>query len=105
MGLHSGLSIVGEIALSGNPSIQFLGDTGNIAARLEALTKEFECTAIASEAVFEAAGLGSGANVGSHHKVAIRGRDEALSSIVITQNEKLQTLCGPLPAARASQRA
>jgi adenylate cyclase len=99
IGLHSGLSIVGEIALSGNPSIQFLGDTGNMAARLEALTKEFECAVIASEAVFEAAGLGSGVSVGSRREVAIRGRDGLVPVIGISQNEKLQALCRLAPVA------
>jgi adenylate cyclase len=97
MGLHSGLSIVGEITLTGNPSIQFLGDTGNIAARLEAMTKEFQCTVIVSEAVFEAAGLGSDLDVGRRREVAIRGRDGSMSVIGISRYEKLQGLCHLAP--------
>lgn len=39
VGLHSGMSIVGRMGSATQRSFQYLGDTGNTAARLEALTK------------------------------------------------------------------
>ena len=48
IGLHVGLSVVGLIATRESQSLQFLGDTGNIAAKLEAQTKQLDCTVVAS---------------------------------------------------------
>jgi adenylate cyclase len=100
IGVHSGLSIVGEMALSGNLSIQFLGETGNIAARLEAMTKEFGCAAIVSDAAFEAAGVHYEPNAGSLRAVEIRGQDRALPVVLIANSDNLRTLLQSAPAER-----
>ena len=55
IGVHSGRSVLGSIVLSGAPSLQFLGDTGNVAARLQDLSKELGATAVISREVFDAA--------------------------------------------------
>lgn len=55
IGLHSGLAIVGAVGPPDRASLQFLGDTGNMAARLQALTKEMKCAVIVSEATALAA--------------------------------------------------
>jgi len=57
IGLHAGLAVVGWIANDQSRSLQFLGDTGNIAAKLEAQTKELGCTLITSIATLNAAKL------------------------------------------------
>ena len=57
IGVHSGISVVGAVGFPDHTSIQFLGDTGNIAARLESMTKEIGCTMIVSEAAAKAARL------------------------------------------------
>jgi adenylate cyclase len=54
-GCHLGLAIVGELA--SRPGTHFLGEVGNIAARLETLTKQLECTIIVSRAVVEQGGF------------------------------------------------
>jgi adenylate cyclase len=54
-GCHLGLAIVGDLA--SHHTTQFLGEVGNIAARLETFTKELDCTIILSHAVIERAGL------------------------------------------------
>jgi adenylate cyclase len=89
MGLHSGVSAVGAVSLLGRPTVQFLGNTGNIAARLEALTKELGCTLIVSEAVLDTAGHGTPEAISSvevrvrghesqpYHVLLLRTRDEA----------------------------
>jgi adenylate cyclase len=73
IGVHSGLSVVGAVGPPDRAAIQFLGDTGNVAARLESLTTEMECIAIVSAAALAAAGL----HRPDWHaaEVAIRGRD------------------------------
>ena len=48
MGLHAGQAVVGTISGGGAGTLQFLGDTGNVAAKLEAETKRLGCTLVAS---------------------------------------------------------
>jgi adenylate cyclase len=48
IGLHVGTAVVGMISDGGVGSLQFLGDTGNLAAKLEAETKRLDCILIAS---------------------------------------------------------
>jgi adenylate cyclase len=55
VGCHVGLAVIGE--LSHRHTVQFLGEVGNIAARLEGLTKEFDCVVVLSRDVVERAGL------------------------------------------------
>jgi adenylate cyclase len=51
MGLHLGMAVVGMIGSDEHRSLQFLGDTGNVAAKLEEQTKSLDCTLVASAAV------------------------------------------------------
>ncbi len=50
MGLHLGVAVVGLIGSAEHRSLQFLGDTGNVAAKLEEQTKPLDCTLVASTA-------------------------------------------------------
>jgi adenylate cyclase len=77
IGIHSGVAIVGAVAQSGRSSLQFLGDTGNVASRLEALTKERKCVLIVSTEVFDLAALQSDERL-RFDRVALRGRDAEL---------------------------
>jgi adenylate cyclase len=54
-GCHLGLAVVG--ALASRESTQFLGEVGNIAARLESLAKELDCAIVLSREVIERAGF------------------------------------------------
>ena len=74
LGAHTGPSIVGAIGPLDRSSLQFLGDTGNVAARLEGLTKEKGCAAIVSLATWETAGWPEPG--GRREQVVIRGRGE-----------------------------
>jgi adenylate cyclase len=91
IGLHSGLSVVGQIELSGAFSLQFIGEIGNVAARLEAMTKKSACTAIASDAVFDAAGI-EGAIFGERRKLKLRGQDGTIPVILISNVDRLRVL-------------
>ena len=48
IGLHVGPAVVGTIATAGLSSLQFLGDTGNLAAKFQVETRRLDCTLIAS---------------------------------------------------------
>jgi adenylate cyclase len=94
IGVHSGRSVLGSIVLSGAPSLQFLGDTGNVAARLQDLSKELGATAVISREVFTQAGwpLGPGLTLTD---VTVRGRGgEALRVAAIADLAALR----PAPA-------
>lgn len=75
VGVHTGPSILGEMGPLDRSSLQFLGDTGNVAARLESLTKDMGCVALISTATWAAAGRPPPA--GRDTVVPIRGRGEA----------------------------
>jgi len=49
IGLHVGPAVVGTITAIGHASLQFLGDTGNLAAKFQAETRRLDCALIASE--------------------------------------------------------
>jgi adenylate cyclase len=47
IGLHVGIAVIGSITTE-SQSLQFLGDIGNVAAKLEEQCKQFVCTLVAS---------------------------------------------------------
>ena len=55
VGLDVSLAAVRSLDILGRPSLQFLGDAGNVASRLEAATKTYKCTCVISESVFRVA--------------------------------------------------
>jgi adenylate cyclase len=54
-GLDVSLAAVRSHDVLGRASLQFLGDAGNVASRLEAATKTYQCTCVISESVFRVA--------------------------------------------------
>jgi adenylate cyclase len=48
IGIHLGTAVVGLVRTSETEALQFLGDTGNIAAKLEAKSKDLGCTVVVS---------------------------------------------------------
>ena len=81
IGLHTGLSVIGKVGLPGQTSIQFLGDTGNIASRLESLTKETACTMIVSASTIAAAGMSPPRWLTAHLEIC--GRSEPLPAFLV----------------------
>lgn len=57
IGLHLGNLVLGEIGAAGNAPRTIIGDTVNVASRLEAMTKEMQTEALVSAAVLTAAGV------------------------------------------------
>jgi adenylate cyclase len=87
IGVHSGLAIVGALGPPDRLSLQFLGDTGNVAARLQALTKEMNCTMIVSQETIAVAGLQ--APGWRQANVQIRGLDAVVSAFLIERCNEL----------------
>lgn len=61
VGLHLGEAVAGEIGSPDRTEFGVIGDTVNLASRLEGLTKAFHCEVIYSEEVRVASGLENGA--------------------------------------------
>lgn len=81
IGIHCGDAIVGSMGPPEAPTVSALGDTVNIAARLEALSKEFNTGLVISEDVLHKVG-------GEHialprHEVNIRGREEPMKIALV----------------------
>ncbi|PNG26879.1 adenylate/guanylate cyclase domain-containing protein [Methylocella silvestris] len=89
-GCHVGIAIVG--GLESRHAIQFLGEVGNIAARLQALTKEAGCAAILSRAVIERAGLPVPAL--ERRRVQIRSVSQEIETVAFRAKEDFTDLIG-----------
>jgi adenylate cyclase len=89
VGIHTGPAVVGRMGYG--PALHFtaIGDTVNVASRLQDLTKEFACQLIISEKV----ALEAGVNVSSfsRHELTVRNRREALAIYVI---KEIQAVAG-----------
>jgi len=60
VGMHLGEAVAGEIGSPDRTEFGVIGDTVNLASRLEGLTKEFHCDVIFSDEVRQAAGMDDG---------------------------------------------
>jgi adenylate cyclase len=87
IGLHTGPAVLGVLGPPDRMSLQFLGDPGNLAARLQGLTKEMNCTMIVSAATRAAAGWNRPQWRGA--EVDIRGADSRMWVFLIDRCEEL----------------
>jgi len=88
MGLHFGIAVVGVIGSDEHRSLQFLGDTGNIAAKLEEQSRPLDCVLVASTAAL--ARLASPAVGAKMTAVAIADREIRVA--LFRQQTELQSL-------------
>jgi adenylate cyclase len=95
VGIHFGPAIVGEIGAGASASVTAIGDTVNIAARLEQLTKAADVPLVVSADVLAQAGL-DGA-IGVQRSEIVRGRSDPLQVIAISD---LGSLAARLGAVR-----
>ncbi len=90
IGLHSGPTIVGEMGYERTTHLTAIGDTVNIASRLETLTKEFAAELIVSQELLDRAGVDLGAC--ERHDVEIRGRQGRLAVRAVKNVVELTSL-------------
>jgi adenylate cyclase len=93
IGLHLGVSVVGWMPSAGTRALQFLGDTGNIAAKLEAETKRLDCTVLASVAALTRFAPLPVAVVRSN--VMIAGAARPVPVVVFRERDELSGLIWP----------
>jgi class 3 adenylate cyclase len=72
VGIHSGEVLLCQVGAPGRGELTAVGDSVNIASRLEGQTKELGWAVVASEATVRAAG--PSIVVGSHREIQLRGR-------------------------------
>jgi adenylate cyclase len=90
VGIHCGSAVVGEVGQGAMRTFTTLGDAANMAARLEALCKEFGSEAVISDDVWRIAGLSPGGL--PSHETVLRGRSEALLVHPIARVDQLADL-------------
>jgi adenylate cyclase len=95
VGIHSGPAVVGRMGYGSAVSLTAIGDTVNVASRLQDLTKQYECQLVISEQVAQQAGV----DVGSfpRHELTVRNRKEELSIYVV---KDVQTIAEERPVAQ-----
>ena len=81
IGIHSGEAIVGTMGPPKAPTLSAIGDNINIAARLEAKTKVFNCNIIVSSDTVRHAGLKP--DPALEHKVDVRGRESKITVLAL----------------------
>jgi adenylate cyclase len=81
IGIHAGDVIVGDIGYRDKVVFTALGDSVNVTARLEQLTKELDCQAVLSDLVLKTAGLPLDALPAS--EVAVRGHTDRIAVRVV----------------------
>ena len=81
VGIHCGPAVVGRMGYGATVHLTAIGDTVNVASRLQDLTKEFSCHLVISEEVAQQAGLNSSAL--PKHEITVRNRREALAIFVV----------------------
>ena len=91
-GCHMGLAVVG--GLESRQSAQFLGEVGNIAARLESLAKEFACSIVLSRELIMRAGFAM--PTGEIHRIRIPGVSRELELAAFRTAQELDKLISPL---------
>ena len=98
IGIHAGPAIVGLMGYGGTMNVTAIGDTVNVASRLEAAAKEFDAAIVVSDTVAELSGLDLSQYAA--REIAIRGSKRPLHVRVVPQEASFAPgLARPVAAA------
>ena len=97
IGIHAGKVIVGDIGYKGHYVFTALGDAVNVSARLQDLTKDFNCEVVLSDEVCRVGGLAAAPQA----TVTLRGRSAPLGVCAIARARDIVSQAGPAVAATA----
>ena len=87
IGIHAGPAIVGAMGYGGTMHVTAIGDTVNVASRLEAAAKEFNAAIVVSDAVVALSGLDLSGY--ESREIEIRGSTKPLTIRVVPQSVEL----------------
>jgi adenylate cyclase len=88
IGIHCGPAIVGCMGYGATVHVTAIGDTVNVASRLQDSTKEYGCQLVISDEVAKQSGLNTSAL--PRHELAVRNRREALSIFTVDDLSMLE---------------
>jgi adenylate cyclase len=101
VGVHCGNAVIGRIGKTSDqtsPSrLTAIGGTVNIAARLEAATKELKAGIVVSSATMNTAGISDPALYGERSEIAVHNISEPVDVVAIRETEALATVLGVEP--------
>ena len=89
IGIHCGPAVVGRMGYGTTVHVTAIGDTVNVASRLQDSTKEYNCQLVISEEVAKQSGLNTIEFTG--HELTVRNRKEALIIFVVEDVAALVT--------------
>jgi adenylate cyclase len=92
IGIHYGSAIVGSMGPPESPIVSAIGDTINLAARLEALTKDYACALVVSADAVQHAGVDTTGF--ARHSVQVRGKQAVVEVYAIDDIEALSEFPG-----------
>ena len=102
MGIHTGPSVVGQMGYGMGTYLTAVGDTVNVASRLQDLTKEYDCALVISEEVATRAGIEMQSS--PRHQVNVRNRREPLIVYAIRDESRLLSTSGSPNSNRNSSK-
>jgi adenylate cyclase len=102
IGIHAGEVIIGDIGFRDHTVFTALGDSVNVAARLQDMTKTLNCTVVISEEVCSNAGVAPDRL--ERTDIPIRGRDQPMTVCTVADPTLLATLLDAEAASLTAER-